>query len=124
MNNILEYKDYHAKIVFDSDDSVLRGKIEGINDLVTFEAVDVAGIEKEFHDAVDDYLAFCEEVGKSPEKEYKGTFNVRISPERHKEMVLIALKKDMTLNACVESAIKKYIYENSRDHSNTVFNEN
>ena len=44
-------------------------------------------------DSLDDYLAFCEEVGKSPEKEYKGTFNVRISPERHKEMVLIVFEK-------------------------------
>ena len=44
--------------------------IEGIHDYVDFEAEDVASVEQEFHSAVDDYLAFCEEVGKVPEREY------------------------------------------------------
>lgn len=36
-NNVLEYKGYHTKVEFDSEELVLRGKIEGINDLVDFE---------------------------------------------------------------------------------------
>ena len=43
-NNILEYKGYHTKIVFNSADFVLRGKIEGINDLVDFECEDVKDV--------------------------------------------------------------------------------
>ena len=103
-NNILEYKGYHTKIVFNSADFVLRGKIEGINDLVDFECEDVKDVEKEFHAAVDDYLQFCEEVGKTPEKEYKGTFNVRIDPALHKKLANIAMKNGDTLNASVEKA--------------------
>ena len=61
-NNILEYKGYHARIEYDKDDQVLRGKIEGIGDLVTFESEDIKKIETEFHEAVEDYLDFCEEV--------------------------------------------------------------
>lgn len=67
-NSVLEYKGYHTKIEFDSDACVLRGKIEGINDYVDFESTDAQMIEKEFQNAVDDYLAFCEEVGKEPDK--------------------------------------------------------
>ena len=37
MNNIVKYKEYWAKVEFDSEDCVLHGKIEGISDLVTFE---------------------------------------------------------------------------------------
>lgn len=85
MKNIMEYKGYHTKIEFDVKSMTLRGKIEGINDYVDFEANDISGIEDEFHSAVDDYLEFCEEVGKNPEKEYKRTFNVRISPELHRK---------------------------------------
>ena len=70
MKNILEYKGYHAKIIYDSDARSLRGMIEGIHDYVDFEAEDVASVEQEFHSSVDDYLAFCEEVGKVPEREY------------------------------------------------------
>lgn len=110
-NSVLEYKGYHTKVEFDSEEFVLRGKIEGINDLVDFECEDLKEVEKEFHEAVDDYLAFCKEVGKEPDKEYKGTFNVRISPELHKRLVNVAMKNGDTLNASVEKAIQEYVLE-------------
>ena len=109
MKNILEYKGYHTKIEFDSESLVVRGKIEGIKDFVDFESADLSNIEQEFHKAVDEYLEFCKEVGKEPDKEYKGTFNIRITPELHKKLVVEALKNGDTLNATVEKAIVKYI---------------
>lgn len=109
MKNILEYKGYHTKIVFDTESMLLRGKIEGINDYVDFEVQDISRVEAEFHAAVDDYLEFCKEVGKKPEKEYKGTFNVRISPELHKKLALCAFKDDCSLNAEVEKAICAFV---------------
>jgi len=109
MKNILEYKGYHTKIEFDSEACVLRGKIEGIKDFVDFECVDISTVENEFHAAVDEYLEFCKEMGKEPEKEYKGTFNIRISPELHKKLAVVAMKNGDTLNATVEKAIKEYI---------------
>jgi len=111
MSDVLEYKGYHAKIEYDSEDKILRGKIEGINDFVDFESEDPRGIEKEFQAAVDDYLRFCEEVGKTPDKEYKGSFNIRIAPELHKKLSIIALRNGDTLNASVEKAIKEYVSE-------------
>lgn len=108
-NNILEYKGYHTKVEFDSEEFVLRGKIEGIGDFVDFECKDIKDVEKEFHAAVDDYLAFCKEVGKEPDKEYKGMFNVRISSDLHKKLVLVAMKRGETMNASVEKAIQRYV---------------
>lgn len=69
MSNLLEYKGYHAKIEYDTEDHSLRGKIEGIRDLVNFESDNTLSIEEEFHNAVDDYLDFCAEIGKEPDKE-------------------------------------------------------
>ena len=116
MSAILEYKGYHTKIEFDSESWVLRGKIEGINDLINFESDDMATIEKEFHEAVDDYLEFCKEVGKEPEKEYKGCFNVRISPELHKKLARVAFENGTSLNATVEEAIVQYICTEKHTH--------
>lgn len=109
MKNVLEYRGYHTRIEFDSDELVLRGKIEGIKDLVIFESSNLTLIEEEFHTAVDEYLEFCKEVGKEPDKEYKGTFNIRISPELHKELALVAFRNGDTLNATVEKAIKSFV---------------
>ncbi|MCI8852479.1 MAG: type II toxin-antitoxin system HicB family antitoxin [Lachnospiraceae bacterium] len=113
-NNVLEYKGYHTKVEFDSEALVLRGKIEGIHDLVNFECENMKDVVKEFHEAVDDYLEFCKEVGKEPDKEYKGTFNVRINPELHKKLAMTAVKNGDSLNASVEKAIQKYISEESQ----------
>ena len=66
MNNVLEYKGYYTVIKIDFERHQLYGKIEGISDLVNFMSDTLSGIEKEFHSAVDDYLEFCDEVGKEP----------------------------------------------------------
>jgi predicted HicB family RNase H-like nuclease len=117
MKSILEYKGYHTNVKFDSESMTVRGKIEGITDYVDFETDNLSKVEEEFHIAVDDYLEFCQEMGKSPDKEYKGTFNVRVSPELHKELATIAFKEGDTLNATVEKAIKEYVSEN---HQSTM----
>ena len=84
---------------------------ENDDQLVNFESKDVSKIEQEFHGAVDDYLEFCEEIGKTPDKEYKGTFNVRITPELHKKLALKAYENGESLNATVEKAIQEYLTE-------------
>ena len=109
MKNILEYKGYHTKVEVDMESMVAYGKIEGINDLVTFETKNLSEVTKEFENAVDDYLEFCKEVGKAPDKEYKGTFNVRISPKLHKELAMLASKNGESLNQTVEKAIQSYV---------------
>ena len=109
-NDVLEYKGYHTRIEFDSVSKVLHGKIEGINDLITFESDSVSEIESEFHKAVDDYLTFCEEIGQEPDKEYKGTFNIRITPELHKKLVEISFMNNESLNNTVEKAIDFYVH--------------
>ena len=109
MKNVLEYKGYYTKVEFDSEAFVVRGKIEGIKDLVNFECANLTRVEEEFHNAVDEYLEFCKEIGKEPDKEYRGTFNIRINPELHKKLVVVAMKNGDTLNATVDKAIKKYV---------------
>lgn len=115
-NNILEYKGYHTKIEFDTETFILYGKIEGINDLIDFESDNAKTIETEFHNAVDDYLEFCKEVGKEPEKEYKGLFNVRINPELHKKLAIRAYVNGDSLNSTVEKAIAAYLSETTESN--------
>ena len=109
MENTLNYKNYFANVYYSVEDKILYGKIEGIVDLVTFQSESAAEIEQAFKDAVDDYLDFCAEVGKEPDKAYKGTFNVRIDPELHREIALQALRSGRSLNQEVETAICEHI---------------
>ena len=110
MENTLQYKGYFTHINYSAEDMVLHGKIEGIDDLVTFESEQASEIEKEFHAAVDDYLEYCKELGKEPAKTYKGTFNIRIEPELHKAIAQEAMKKGISLNQAVEKAIDQFVF--------------
>lgn len=81
----------------------------GIDDLIDFYSDSAKEIENEFHAAVDDYLAFCEEVGKQPQKEFSGTFNVRVSSELHRRAAQKAQEESVPLNRVVESALEEYL---------------
>jgi len=121
MNNILEYKGYHTRIEFDSEDMILYGKIEGIKDLVTFESESIETISDEFHSAVDDYLDYCNRIGKIPDKEFKGSFNIRVTPQIHKDAFIKALKNGQSLNSYVTRALEKDLYENRELTTNIIF---
>lgn len=105
MKDTLEYKSYYASVHFDASDEIFHGKVLGINDLINFEGTSVKELKKAFKEAVDDYLDTCHRLGKQPDKAYKGSFNVRISAELHKEAVQFASIKNMTLNDFVKNAI-------------------
>lgn len=109
MNNVLEYKGYFGTVEFSADDSILSGKLFGINDLVTFEGESVRRLEKAFREAVDDYLTTCRQLGKEPERPYKGSFNVRIDPEIHRKAAFKAQAMSVSLNELVEQAITSMV---------------
>jgi predicted HicB family RNase H-like nuclease len=102
---MLVYKDFWGSVEYSSADECFFGKLIGVTDVVTFEGDSVTGLKDAFVEAVEDYLALCEEIGKKPQKAYKGSFNVRISPELHREAAITASKNGMSLNAFVEKAI-------------------
>ena len=105
MNDILQYNNFYASVHFSADDEVFHGKILGINDLVSFEGASVKELKQAFQEAVEDYLETCGLIGKEPEKTYKGSFNVRVSSNLHKEASLFAAVHDMTLNEFVKLAL-------------------
>ncbi len=109
MSNLLEYKDYMGTVEYSSSDNVLFGKVVGINGLVSYEGKSIEELQKDFEEAVDDYIEMCEEQGIEPQKTYKGTFNVRISPTLHRSLAICAASRGTTLNKAVEDAIRQYV---------------
>lgn len=110
--NILEYKGYRAIIEFDAENYRLKGTVMRISEGIHFYSDNLITIEEEFHKAIDEYLKRCKEKGIKPEKEYKGSFNIRINPELHAQMAMLAYKNGISLNATVEKAIERYVKEN------------
>lgn len=105
MSSLMEYEGYHAKIEFDQDDQMFVGQVLGINDYICFHGQSVDELTVEFQNAVNNYLEYCRKLNKAPEKEYKGSFNVRIRPEQHRKVALQAANEGITINQFVSRAI-------------------
>ena len=107
MANTIEYNGYIGSIEYSSEDKCFFGKLEMIDDLVTFEATTAEELERNFRNAVDEYVKTCKDLGRPPQKTYKGVFNVRIDPKLHKKVYQEALKAGLSLNAFVQQALSK-----------------
>ena len=93
MKNTMEYKGYIGSVEVSEEDGVFFGKVQGIRSLISYEGESYNDLRDDFHNAVEDYLAMCQEEEKEPEKAYKGSFNIRISPELHKQLVVRAMAR-------------------------------
>lgn len=111
MNN-LTYKGYTGTIEASVEDGCLHGQLLFITDIITYEGNTVDGIRASFEEAVDHYLAYCQDTGKPANKPYSGTFNVRVGQELHRKAVEVAYHQGITLNDFVAQSIKNAIEEN------------
>lgn len=118
-SKVLKHKGFLGSVEFDLAAEILHGKILYINDLVDYNADSVAEIKVEFEAAVDDYLALCEELGDEPQKSASGTFNVRIEPLMHFQLLQESAIAGISLNMFLKSIVSKHITESkekSVDH--------
>lgn len=109
--NTLKYKGYIGSVAYSEQDKVFFGKLEGIDALVNYEGESVAELTAAFHEAVDDYLALCEDIGQKPEKSYTGTFNVRISPATHRQIANRAMEAGISINAFVKKVLDEAVQQ-------------
>jgi len=77
----MKYKEYSAVIDYDEEQRMLHGRVIGIKDVINFYGTTPEELEKEFKNSINDYLEFCKEQKKKPEKTYPGEFLLRTTPE-------------------------------------------
>jgi len=68
MKDVMIYNDYLGSVHYSTRDEIFYGKIEGINDSITYEGSSVSELKTAFEEAVMDYLELCHLNGKEPEK--------------------------------------------------------
>ena len=105
----MTYQGYSAKVTFDPDAEVLHGEVVGLRDVITFQATSVEGLKEAFRDSVDDYLAWCAELGKEPERAYAGRFLLRMDPGLHRDLALAAEREGVSINAFVVACVEREV---------------
>ena len=106
---MMEYKGYYGIVEYDERMRIFHGEIVNTRDVITFQGKTVDDLEKAFRESVNDYQEWCADEGVTPEKPYSGKFNLRLSPELHREVAIAAKKMDVSINRFVEMAIEDEI---------------
>jgi len=94
---MIECKGYTGIFEFDPSIDAFHGRVIGLQDVVTFEGRSIEELRREMEESVDDYLDLCAEVGKEPERPYRGEFLVRTTPDVHRAVATAAEAEGMSL---------------------------
>lgn len=108
---MIEYKGYTGVFEFDRSIDAFHGRIVGLMDVVTFQGRSLDELRREMAESVEDYLEFCAEAGKAPERPYRGEFLVRTTPELHRAAAIEAEASGMSLNAWIEATLSTVVRE-------------
>ena len=101
----MKYKGYEAVVEYDDENRIFHGEVLGLQDVITFQGSSVDDLEKEFRTSLDEYLRFCAEVGKKPEKPYSGKLPLRLSPDLHARVASKAKRENTSINKWITKTL-------------------
>ena len=101
----MNYKGYTGKVEYDDDAGILFGKVVDIADVITFQGTSVDEIRQAFRDSIDDYLEFCNELGKEPARPFSGQLPFRTTPEHHRLIFLAAQNAGKSMNGWMDDVL-------------------
>ena len=106
MNNTIQYKGYIGSVEFSEENGIFYGKVMGIRSLISYEGKNARELLDDFHGAIDEYLETCKAEGNEPETAFKGSFNIRLSPELHKKLFIYTTAHQMPMNKYIEETLE------------------
>jgi len=107
--NIMTVDNYYAKIEYDADTDMFRGEILGLNGGADFYGRNPDELRTEFRNSLKVFLEVCREKGIEPRRNYSGKFNLRISPELHERLAIVAEANGKSLSSLAREALQNFI---------------
>jgi predicted HicB family RNase H-like nuclease len=111
----MEYKGYTGIPFIDEESESLYGHVIGLRDVITFQGETFTELTQSFRDSVDEYLDFCESLGRTPEKPFSGRLLLRIPPELHRKLSVASEASKMSLNALILEKLQSPGHELMRE---------
>jgi predicted HicB family RNase H-like nuclease len=108
---VIEYKGYVGVIEFEPEIELFHGTVLNTNDVITFYGASVPELKEQMRRSVEDYLQFCRELGRDPERPFSGKILVRTTPELHRKVALRAARRRVSMNAFMQDALEKAVAE-------------
>jgi predicted HicB family RNase H-like nuclease len=104
---IMRHDGYVATIELDEEAGLFHGEVINIRDVLTFQGRTLDELKAAFADTISDYVEWCRERGKEPERPYSGNFTLRLSPELHRRIATAAAREGKSINAFIADALER-----------------
>ena len=100
---------FSAKIEYDADLDVFRGEILGLSGGADFYGKNPKELRAEFKKSLQVFLDVCQEKGIEPRRNYSGKFNLRISPDLHEKLAIVAQAEGKSINTLAQEALQQRV---------------
>ena len=100
---------YQARIEYDAELDQFRGEILGLNGGADFYGKNPRELRSEFKKSLQVYLEVCAEKGIEPRRSFSGKFNLRIPPELHERLAIVAQAEGKNINLVAQEALQKRV---------------
>ncbi|RVT47696.1 type II toxin-antitoxin system HicB family antitoxin [Rubrivivax albus] len=107
--NIMTVEGYHARIEYDAETDQFRGEILGLNGGADFYGRNPKELRSEFKKSLQVFLEVCKEKGIEPRRNYSGKFNLRIPPELHEQLAIVAQAEGKSINTVAQEALAQRV---------------
>lgn len=114
-DRLLRYGKYYGSVTYTLPEDQLAGRVHLVGPLLSYEGAELSDLRQAFHQTVDAYEQYCADKSKNPERSYSGRFNVRIGPHVHRDLVLLAAAREVTLNHLVAEALETFVVGNENE---------
>lgn len=98
---------YVVTIELDEAAGLFHGEVANTRDVLTFQGRTFDELRTAFADTIADYIDWCRERGKAPERPFSGTFTLRLSPELHRRIAAAAARSGKSVNAYVADTLER-----------------
>ncbi len=107
--NMMTLDGFSAKIEYDAELDVFRGEILGLSGGADFYGKNPKELRAEFKKSLQVFLKVCQEKGIEPRRNYSGKFNLRIPPDLHEKLAIVAQAEGKSINTLAQEALQQRV---------------
>ena len=107
--NTMNIDGYHAKIEYDAELDLFRGEILGLSGGADFYGKNPKELRTEFKKSLAVFLEVCQEKRIEPRRHFSGKFNLRISPDLHEQLAIMAQAEGKSINTLAQEALRERV---------------
>jgi len=106
------YKGYTGVLAVDEESGELFGSVLGLRDEITFVGKTIEEARKCFEESVDFYIERCQANGRKPNEPFAEPFSLRLDPETHRGLAILADVHKLTMNDLIRRALADFVAAN------------